>query len=56
MDTMQALETDAARQVAFAPLGNKRGSLEQLWAQLFKAADERVLTRDTPAPAASDKS
>jgi hypothetical protein len=42
METMQALETDAASRT-FAPLVNKRGSLEQLWAHLFKAPEAERL-------------
>lgn len=38
METMQSIETDAAMRT-FAPLVNKRGSLEQLWAHLFKAPE-----------------
>jgi len=38
METMQQLETDATL-MTFAPLVNKRGSLEQLWAHLFKAPE-----------------
>lgn len=46
METMQALETEAAV-MTFAPLVNKRGSLEQLWAHLFKAQE----TDRLPQPA-----
>lgn len=42
METMQILETDAAIRT-FAPLVNKRGSLEQLWAHLFKAPESERL-------------
>jgi hypothetical protein len=49
METMQKLEKDAAIRT-FAPLVNKRGSLEQLWAHLFKAQEaDRVQTPLGPA-------
>jgi len=53
METMQTLETDAAL-ITFAPLVNKRGSLEQLWAHLFKAPESdrlQVAVALQPAPA-----
>jgi hypothetical protein len=42
METMQQLETDATL-MTFAPLVNKRGSLEQLWAHLFRGAEAERL-------------
>ena len=52
METMQTVEADAAVRT-FAPLVNKRGSLEQLWAHLFKAPeDERLQVAMVVAPPA----
>jgi hypothetical protein len=57
METIQAFGTDEALRVTFAPLVNKRGSLEQLWEHLFKSSEgERVLAQVALAPAANDKS
>jgi hypothetical protein len=57
METMPAFEQNDALRVTFAPLVNKRGSLEQLWAHLFKAeSGERLLQPVAPAPASNDQS
>jgi hypothetical protein len=57
MDTMQAFEPDEALRATFSPLVNKRGSLEQLWSQLFKPSQsERVQAQVSVTDAANDKS
>lgn len=57
MDMMQAFESDEALRATFSPLVNKRGSLEQLWSQLFKPSqNERVQAQVSVTDAASDKS
>jgi microcystin degradation protein MlrC len=53
METMQAAQTEAA---TFAPLVNKRGSLEQLWAHLFKAPETDRLQTPVVAATAAAKS
>ncbi|MET0413879.1 MAG: hypothetical protein ABW217_21395 [Polyangiaceae bacterium] len=53
---MQTFETEAALRT-FAPLVNKRGSLEQLWAHLFKAPEtDRLQTQTIVAMPAETKS
>jgi hypothetical protein len=56
METMQTFEAEAAIRT-FAPLVNKRGSLEQLWANLFRAPEtDRLQSPIIVAMPAAEKS